>query len=91
MHDGVVEVPFTQIFPYDFGGAGDINSNIEALTEVLKVAEQQKVDRVVSLGDIPVTTEAVGGPTGESYSPTNTVIGKVSEIGIPTHPAVCCA
>jgi CubicO group peptidase (beta-lactamase class C family) len=22
-------VPFTQIFPYDFGGAGDINSNVE--------------------------------------------------------------
>lgn len=31
--------------------------------------------KVVSLGDIAVTTEAVGGPTGESYSPTNTVIG----------------
>jgi hypothetical protein len=31
--------------------------------------------KVVSLGDIPVTTEAVGGPTGESYSPSNTVIG----------------
>lgn len=30
----------------------DIHSNIEALTEVVKVAEQQKVDRVVSLGDI---------------------------------------
>ena len=31
--------------------------------------------KVVSIGDIAVTTEAVGGPTGESYSPTNTVIG----------------
>jgi diadenosine tetraphosphatase ApaH/serine/threonine PP2A family protein phosphatase len=30
----------------------DIHSNIEALTEVLRVAEQQKVDRMVSLGDI---------------------------------------
>jgi len=30
----------------------DIHSNLEALTEVLRVAEQQKVDRVVSLGDI---------------------------------------
>jgi diadenosine tetraphosphatase ApaH/serine/threonine PP2A family protein phosphatase len=30
----------------------DIHSNIEALTEVLKTAEQHKVDRIVSLGDI---------------------------------------
>ena len=27
--EGTVEVPFTQIFPYDFGGAGDINSTVE--------------------------------------------------------------
>ena len=27
--DGTIEVPFTQLFPYDFGGAGDINSTIE--------------------------------------------------------------
>ena len=27
--DGTSEVPFTQIFPYDFDGAGDINSTIE--------------------------------------------------------------
>jgi CubicO group peptidase (beta-lactamase class C family) len=26
--DGSVEVPFEQLFPYDFDGAGDINSNI---------------------------------------------------------------
>ena len=30
----------------------DIHSNIEALTEVLKVSEAQKVDRIVSLGDV---------------------------------------
>ena len=30
----------------------DIHSNIEALTEVLKVIDKQKVDRVVSLGDV---------------------------------------
>jgi hypothetical protein len=29
----------------------------------------------LSLGDIPITTEAVGGPTGETYSPTSSVIG----------------
>ena len=27
--EGTVAVPFTQFFPYDFGGAGDINSTIE--------------------------------------------------------------
>ncbi|MGA9525085.1 MAG: metallophosphoesterase family protein [Myxococcaceae bacterium] len=30
----------------------DIHSNVEALTEVLKTAEQYKVDRIVSLGDV---------------------------------------
>lgn len=30
----------------------DIHSNLEALTEVLRTADQYKVDRVVSLGDI---------------------------------------
>lgn len=27
--EGTIEVPFTQLFPYDFGGAGDINSTID--------------------------------------------------------------
>jgi CubicO group peptidase (beta-lactamase class C family) len=27
--DGSIEVPFEQLFPYDFDGSGDINSNIE--------------------------------------------------------------
>jgi len=27
--EGTIEVPFTQLFPYDFGGAGDINSTVE--------------------------------------------------------------
>ncbi|QRM30367.1 serine hydrolase [Microvirga sp. VF16] len=27
--DGTIEAPFTQLFPYDFGGAGDINSTID--------------------------------------------------------------
>ncbi len=30
----------------------DIHSNVEALTEVLKVVDHQKVDRLVSLGDV---------------------------------------
>jgi CubicO group peptidase (beta-lactamase class C family) len=31
--DGSVGVPFMQLFPYDFDGAGDINSNIEDMTK----------------------------------------------------------
>jgi CubicO group peptidase (beta-lactamase class C family) len=34
---GSVEVPFTQIFPYDFGGAGDINSTIEDMAQWLRL------------------------------------------------------
>ncbi len=34
--DGTVEVPFTQIFPYDFDGAGDINSNIDDASRWLR-------------------------------------------------------
>ena len=30
----------------------DIHSNIEALTEVLRTIDKQKVDRIVSLGDV---------------------------------------
>lgn len=29
----------------------------------------------LDMGDIPITTEAVGGPTGETYSPTLSVVG----------------
>ena len=31
--DGSVEVPFDQLFPYDFDAAGDINSNIEDMAK----------------------------------------------------------
>jgi CubicO group peptidase (beta-lactamase class C family) len=34
---GVVEVPFTQIFPYVFMGAGDINSNVEDMSRWLRL------------------------------------------------------
>src|SRR5688572_6540786 len=50
----------------------DIHSNIEALSEVLKVAEQQKVDRVVSLGDV------VG--YGASPNPCCDLVRTVSEV-----------
>jgi CubicO group peptidase (beta-lactamase class C family) len=35
--EGTVEVPFTQLFPYDFGGAGDINSTIEDLARWVRL------------------------------------------------------
>jgi CubicO group peptidase (beta-lactamase class C family) len=35
--NGMTEVPFTQIFPYDFGGAGDINSNIEDMAHWVRL------------------------------------------------------
>ena len=33
---GTVEVPFTQIFPYDFDGAGDINSTVQDASRWLR-------------------------------------------------------
>ncbi|WP_161790488.1 serine hydrolase [Inquilinus limosus] len=35
--DGTVEVPFTPIFPYAFGGAGDMNSTIEDMARWLRL------------------------------------------------------
>jgi CubicO group peptidase (beta-lactamase class C family) len=34
---GTIEVPFTQLFPYDFGGAGDINSTIEDMARWVRL------------------------------------------------------
>lgn len=34
---GSVAVPFDQFFPYDFGGAGDINSNVEELAHWVRL------------------------------------------------------
>lgn len=50
----------------------DIHSNIEALGEVLKVAEREKVDRIVSLGDI------VG--YGASPNPCCELVRSVTEV-----------
>ncbi|HSP78153.1 MAG TPA: metallophosphoesterase family protein [Myxococcaceae bacterium] len=50
----------------------DIHSNIEALTEVLRVIEEQKVDRIVSLGDI------VG--YGASPNPCCELVRSVTEV-----------
>ena len=35
--DGTEQVPFTQIFPYDFGGAGNINSTVEDLARWVRL------------------------------------------------------
>jgi len=35
--EGTIEAPFTQIFPYDFGGAGDINSTLEDMVRWLRL------------------------------------------------------
>ncbi len=50
----------------------DIHSNIEALTEVLRVIEEQKVDRIVSLGDV------VG--YGASPNPCCELVRSVTEV-----------
>jgi CubicO group peptidase (beta-lactamase class C family) len=34
--NGTIEVPFTQIFPYDFDGAGDINSTVDDASRWLR-------------------------------------------------------
>ncbi len=34
---GTIEVPFTQLFPYDFGGAGDINSTVEDMARWIRL------------------------------------------------------
>jgi CubicO group peptidase (beta-lactamase class C family) len=35
--DESVEVPFAQLFPYDYGGAGDINSTIEDMARWVRL------------------------------------------------------
>lgn len=35
--DGTTEIPFDQLFPYDFGGAGAINSSVEQLVPWLRL------------------------------------------------------
>jgi CubicO group peptidase (beta-lactamase class C family) len=34
---GTIEVPFTQIFPYDFGGAGNMNSTVEDMANWVRL------------------------------------------------------
>ena len=57
--DGSVEVPFEQFAPYDFDGAGDINSNIEDMAKwvSLQLAGGTTPDgqRIVSAGNLAYT------------------------------------
>ena len=56
--NGTVEVSFTQIFPYDFDGAGDINSNVEDASRWLRFqlgAGSFEGRRIVSSENITVT------------------------------------
>ena len=56
--DGTSEVPFTQIFPYDFDGAGDINSTIEDASRWLRFQLGKGVfegHRIVSAENLAVT------------------------------------
>lgn len=34
---GTVEIPFTQLFPYNFGGAGNLNSTVEDMAQWLRL------------------------------------------------------
>jgi CubicO group peptidase (beta-lactamase class C family) len=34
---GMTELPFTQVFPYDYGGAGDLNSNVEDMAHWVRL------------------------------------------------------
>lgn len=56
--DGTTEVPFTQIFPYDFDGAGDINSTIEDASHWLRFQLGNGMfegHRIVSAENLAVT------------------------------------
>lgn len=56
--DGVTGVPFTQIFPYDFGGAGGINSTVNDLSSWVRMHLAGGVfagDRIVSEANLSVT------------------------------------
>jgi CubicO group peptidase (beta-lactamase class C family) len=55
--DGSIEVPFDQIFPHDFDGAGDINSNIEDMAKWLRLllANGTADQRIVSPENLAYT------------------------------------
>jgi CubicO group peptidase (beta-lactamase class C family) len=50
---GTSPIPFTQLFPYNFGGAGDINSNVEDVAQWLRL----QLDNG-SFGDVRIVSAA---------------------------------
>jgi CubicO group peptidase (beta-lactamase class C family) len=65
-----VEVPFTQIFPYDFMGAGDINSNIEDMARWLRLQLGDGVfegRRIVSAENLGYTRRAKVAITDKAF------------------------
>jgi CubicO group peptidase (beta-lactamase class C family) len=64
---GTVEVPFTQIFPYDYFGAGDINSTIEDMARWVRLQlargtfEGQRLVSAENLETTRVPRIAIGG------------------------------
>lgn len=55
---GSVEVPFEQFFPYDFAGAGDINSSVEDMAHWVRLQLGKgsfEGQRIVSAGNLAVT------------------------------------
>ena len=64
--DGTIEVPFTQIFPYNFGAAGAINSTVEDLAPWVRLHLAGGVfdgKRLVSAENLAVTKTARVGIT----------------------------
>ena len=70
--EGTIEVPFTQIFPYDFGGAGDINSTVEDVAHWVRLQLGNGTfegHRIVSTENLAVTrTPKVGMTDKISYA-----------------------
>ncbi len=53
---GTVEIPFTQLFPYNFGGAGNINSTVEDMAQWLRL----QLGRGSFAGRRIISAEALG-------------------------------
>ena len=63
---GTVEVPFTQLFPYDFMGAGDINSTVEDMAHWLRLqlgSGTFEGHTILSTANLAVTRTAKVGMT----------------------------
>ncbi len=68
--DGTVEVPFTPIFPYAFGGAGDMNSTVEDMARWLRLQLRDgSFDgrRIVSAENMAATRTARVGITDKVF------------------------